>query len=120
MQKRAGFSKSQRLLNAADFSAVFDNAAFKVSNRYFLILAKTNDHDHGRLGLVVAKKHCKLAVDRNLIKRITRESFRRQQHHLQGIDAIVLARKGLENLSKQDIHQQLDQLWLKIHKKACR
>jgi len=118
MQKPTGFSKQQRLLNSTEFSAVFDNASIKVSNRYFLILAKANSLDHGRLGLVVAKKNCKLAVSRNLVKRITRESFRAQQHHLIGIDAIVLARKGLENLSNQDIHQQLDALWLKVQKKA--
>jgi len=118
MQKPAGFSKHQRLLTATQFSSVFDHPPFKASNRYFLILAKPNQLSVGRLGLVVAKKNCKLAVSRNLVKRITRESFRQQQHNLQGIDAIVLARKGLENLSNQDIHQQLDQLWLKIQKKA--
>ena len=118
MQKPAGFSKHQRLLKAAEFSAVFDNAVIKVSNRYFLILCKSNGLECGRLGLVVAKKHCKLAVSRNLVKRLVRESFRHHQQHLTGIDAIVLARKGLEQVSNQDVQQQLKQLWLKVEKKA--
>lgn len=119
MQQPVGFSKHQRLLKAAEFSAVFDNPSIKVSNRHFLILCKTNNTDHGRLGLIVAKKHYKLAVSRNLVKRLVRESFRQQQHHLQGIDAIVLARNGLEQISNQDILEQLKRLWQKVQKKAA-
>ena len=51
-----GFHKDSRLLNAADYKAVFDNAQYKVSCRHFLILAVSNEDGAKRLGMVIAKK----------------------------------------------------------------
>lgn len=115
------FGKHQRLLDAADFRAVFNDAQFRASHKHLLILAnfgcnkvKTN----GRLGLVVAKKNVRLAVERNRIKRLIRESFRLQQQHLKGINAIVLARRDLDQQSNQQIFEAINEQWLIIRKKA--
>jgi ribonuclease P protein component len=97
---------------------VFQQATVKVSHQYFLILANVNDCDHPRLGLVVGKKHCRLAVGRNRIKRHIRETFRHQQHHLPSIDAIVLPRSGADQLSDKDLHQLLDQQWQRLAKRS--
>lgn len=110
-------SKSQRLLNADDFKHVFSNPPLKASHRYCLILAKPNLLGYDRLGLVIAKKNIRLAVQRNRIKRLIRESFRHQSSNKQGIDAIVLARKGLDELDNASISQIVDQQWLRIRKK---
>ena len=66
----------------------------------------------------MAKKNVRLAVERNRIKRLIRESFRLQQHHLKGIDAIVLARRGLDQKSNQEIFEAVNKQWLTIRKKA--
>lgn len=73
---------------------------------------------HPRLGLVIAKKNIKLAVGRNRVKRLIRESFRSRQHQLPAIDAIVLARKGLDQLNNGDIDKILDKLWQKLQTKV--
>ncbi|WP_039916128.1 ribonuclease P protein component [Cellvibrio mixtus] len=112
------FSKSLRLLESGDFQRVFDDAPFRASHQHFLILARTNELDHPRLGLVIAKKHLRLAVERNRFKRLIRESFRTHQHTFSGIDVIVLSRKGLENLDNGTFTQQLNQQWQRILKKA--
>ena len=112
------FHKSQRLLNASDFKGVFDHTQYRVSHRYFLILAIPASAAAPRLGLVIAKKNIRLAVERNRIKRLIRESFRQQQHQLPAIDAIVLARKGLDKLSNHEIETTLKQLWQKTQKKV--
>ncbi len=110
-------SKSQRLLNASEFENVFSDHPFKASHRYCLILAKPNIIGHDRLGLVIAKKNIRLAVERNRIKRLIRESFRHQTSNNPGIDAIVLARKGLDKLDNATISQIVNQQWLRIQKK---
>ena len=110
-------SKSRRLLNTNDFSSVFYAPPLKSSHRYFLILAKPNNLGYNRLGLVIAKKNIRLAVQRNRIKRLMRESFRHQAPNNKGIDAIVLARKGLDTLDNAIISQILNQQWLDIRKK---
>jgi ribonuclease P protein component len=118
-QNTLSFPKTSRLLTAKHFEWVFSDASFRASNRYCLILARNNTLRIPRLGLVIAKKHIRLAVERNRIKRLIRETFRQQQHQLPGIDAIVLARKGLDQLENPDIHMMLNQLWQKIQKQTC-
>lgn len=112
------FPKSKRLLNSKEFEWVFADASIRASNQYCLILSRPNNHGGPRLGLIIAKKHIRLAVERNRIKRIIRESFRQQQHQLPAINAIVLARKGLDKLDSKEIRELLDLLWQKIRKKA--
>lgn len=105
------FTKRQRLLSAKDYSPVFAKADFKVSNKTLLILARKNSHGISRLGLVVSKKNVRLAVQRNRVKRVARESFRHQQHTIPAIDIVVLARRGLGDLSNGELHSELNRLW---------
>ena len=113
------FGKPLRLLCSSDFQAVFDDAPFRASHSLFLILARPNGLPHPRLGLVVAKKHLNLAVERNRIKRLVREHFRLQQSALSGMDMIVLSRKGLAQLSNSEFTQQLQQQLKRVTKKAA-
>ena len=114
------FGKNRRLLNSSDFTAVFNDAPFRASHPNFLILARPSATGEPRLGLIVAKKHVRHAVGRNQIKRISRESFRLQQHKLAAIDAIVLARRGADTLSRSELRQILDGLWKRVAKKAIK
>jgi ribonuclease P protein component len=112
------FGKSLRLLNSSDFQKVFDDAPFRASHQNFLILARSNTQTTPRLGLVIAKKHLRLAVERNRFKRLIRESFRTQQQSFAGLDVIVLSRKGLGDLSNETFSHQLNQQWIRIFKKV--
>ncbi len=113
-----GFTKALRLLNAADYTSVFDDAPIRASHPAFLILSRPNSLPHPRLGLIIAKKHVKKAHQRNAIKRIARESFRHQQHKLTSIDAIVLARRGADNFSAAELRKIFNGLWKRINKRA--
>lgn len=110
--------KKQKLLNKKEFSWVFDKATYKASNRHCLILARESQIEQSRVGLVIAKKHIKHAVQRNRVKRLIRESFRYNQHQLLKIDAIVLSRNGMADLDNAAIYKMLEQLWQKIQNKA--
>lgn len=118
---KLGFPKALRLLTPADFKQVFDAADLRVSNKELLILARANLLDRPRLGLVIAKKHIRLATQRNRIKRVVRESFRNQQQALadvSSIDAIVLARGGLDRLDNRALHDMMRQLWQQLQRKS--
>lgn len=122
------FGKNLRLLNASDFKAVFDDAPIRASHQHLLILSRTNtpgtdqdittQNETPRLGLVIAKKNVRLAVERNRIKRIARESFRLQQDKLPGVDAVVLARRGLDKLDSAELHKLFNKQWARVIKKA--
>jgi len=72
------------------------------------------------VGLVIAKKNIRLAHERNRTKRFIRETFRNKQHKLPAIDAIVLARRGIEKLSNKELSEILVNLWKRAAKKAAK
>lgn len=115
-----GFPKTSRLLNAADYKAVFSNAQFKVSCRHFLILAITNSRSSPRLGLVIAKKNVALAVQRNRIKRQLRNTFRHNTAFLDKLDLVVLARKDADKLDNKQLKNTIEALWQDLHDKVKR
>lgn len=113
----ASFKKQHRLLSSSDFKFVFDGAPIRVSHPCILVLAKPNQGQDPRLGLVIAKKHVKKAVSRNKIKRVVRESFRNTRKNLPEIDVIVLARQGADTLDTSDLLTILNGLWKRVNKK---
>lgn len=115
-----GFSKKLRLLGAADYQPVFKNARYKVSSQYLLILAVANSLSRPRLGLVIAKKNVAKAVQRNRVKRIFRESFRHNQRLLPALDIVILARSGLDSLSKELVNTNIERLWQELINKTRR
>ncbi len=117
MSTSLAFRKHQRLLNARDFKSVFDDAPFRASHQHLLLLSRSNQTDSARLGLVIAKKNIRHAVDRNRVKRLIRESFRQHQHQLAGLDVIVLARRGLDELDNPSIYKLLSKQWQRIIRK---
>lgn len=113
------FPRSARLLNAGDYKSVFDDATFRVSSRHALLLARHNETGCSRLGLVIAKKHVRRAVDRNRLKRRAREHFRR--HPLsRDCDLVFLARSGLHDLTADKLDALFIETWQKLEKQLCR
>ena len=109
------FQRHQRLLTPAQFKSVFDQTEGRVSHSAFLLLArKTQPEQDARLGLVVAKKHLKRAVDRNHFKRIVRTRFRLAQQHLAGLDIVVLARPGSRDIQGAELAAELDKYWPRL------
>ena len=111
-----GFGREKRLLTPRQFKTVFDSPSGKAPGKNVLLLARTNDLDHPRLGLVIGKKSVKLSVERNRLKRLIRDSFRHHQELLAGLDIVVVARKGLGDLDNPELHQQFGQLWTRLAK----
>ena len=107
------FKKTQRLLNASDYKQVFDYNGAKVANSSLLILAKPSVKYPSRLGLVVAKKNIPTAVQRNRIKRVARETFRKKQFQSRYGYSFYGA-KGADKLSAKKltaIMKSLGQSW---------
>lgn len=93
MQKRLNFNKEKRLLKKQSFSLVFNENTNRVFYKNFLVLIRKNDLSSPRIGMVIPKKIVRKAVDRNLLKRKIRESFRKNQLDLPKIDMIFLLTK---------------------------
>ena len=113
--RRARLQKRARLLKAGEFKRVFDKA-LRSSDQYFTVLARPNDLEYPRLGLAISKKKAKLAVTRNRLKRIIRESFRQMQHDLCRADFIVLVGPYSNTADNRRLIQSLQRHWQKLNK----
>jgi ribonuclease P protein component len=100
-----GFPASRRILNARDFDAVFKNNRYRVSTPEFLMLARRNQLEDKRLGMVVSKRITSLAVNRNHLKRLIREVFRRTE--IISLDIVVLTRTGVNLLQNSELIEVL-------------
>ena len=91
MKNGASYPRRYRLTKTDEFSSVF---GFRKALRspHFLLHWRTRsvaEAQYPRLGLVVAKKLLPRAVDRNLIRRLTREHFRLLRQGLPARDLIL-------------------------------
>jgi len=109
------FPRDNRLLNAKQYSRVFDKAN-KIHNKAFTLLVRKNDLGHARLGLVIAKKNIKQAYRRNYIKRQLREYFRQHVETFQSYDLVLLTRRDIASLTKTDIIAYRNKLFERFEK----
>ena len=107
------FKRESRLLTPVHFKGVFSDPV-RFSSQHFTLLTTKIPTENSRLGLTIAKKRVKLAVQRNRIKRITRESFRLNQQKLPNIDIVVMVKSGIDQLDNEQIRHQIEKLWRKI------
>ncbi|RMD69659.1 MAG: ribonuclease P protein component [Gammaproteobacteria bacterium] len=109
------FPPHLRLNQAADFERVFQGTC-KVEDEALLLLASPNGLDHPRLGLAISKRRLPRAVARNRLKRVIRESFRKHQSLLKGLDIVAVARKGIRTKNRAQIFEALERHWLTLSK----
>ena len=112
----ASLPKNAKLLNAADYNHVFDKPV-RSSDDYFTVLARPNKLSHARLGMAFSKKRVKLAVARNRLKRISRESFRLTKEKFNA-DFVILAGARCAKATNQQLFNSLEKHWQLLNKKC--
>ena len=75
--------------------------------------------NQSRLGLVVSKKNISKAVERNRVKRVIRESFRKNKTLIPNLDVVVLIRKGIDVLPNVVISSKMNSLWDALYAKSA-
>ncbi|MCY4156659.1 MAG: ribonuclease P protein component [Gammaproteobacteria bacterium] len=106
---RLEFPRRLRLLKAAQFLAVYQRGQ-RAAAGPLRVRMIANGREHGRLGLSVGLKAAGSAVARNRIRRQLRESFRRHQHHLAGLDIVVTVPR-INAVRKHGVGHALPKLW---------
>jgi ribonuclease P protein component len=104
-----GFSPAQRLLSSAEFARVFRSGR-RSSDPWFTVIAAPSPCPFARLGLAVARKVSRSAVQRNRIKRLVRESFRKHSAELPALDIVVMARPGAAECDNLRLATSIDAL----------
>jgi len=110
------FPRDARLLDGAAYAPVFKRNQ-RFGDRFWTILVhERDDGDAGdaRIGLAIAKKRARRAVDRNRLKRIARESFRHHRVALGSRHVVVMNRDAAAHASMSELRTGIDSLWRKI------
>ena len=111
--RAAGLPREARLRRAGDFAALRHTSG-RFGGRCFSVRYRLNDLGHPRLGLAISKRVSKRAVERNRIKRLVRESFRRARLELPPVDLMVMAREQAAGLPGTELLAELQLLWKKL------
>lgn len=90
----------------------------RFSDAYFSLSVLPNHESLPRLGLAISTRTFGSAVARNRIKRITRESFRLNQHALPPVDITVAARAAARGAAAGALRVSLDNFWISISKRC--
>ena len=109
----AGLPRDARLRRPGDFAALRTSSG-RAGGRCFHMRYRDNELGHARLGLAISKRVSKRAVERNRIKRLLRESFRRVRHQLPAVDVMVMAREQAAGVPGSQLLVEIDGLWKKL------
>ena len=107
--------KNHRLHNAKEFSSVIRFRCAESSN-FLQVFAKPNNLLYSRLGLIVAGKVERLAVKRNLVKRILRTVFSEHHKDFVGLDIVVRLRCPVTRGDSSRMKDEYKALLIKLHK----
>ena len=79
----------------------------------FRVWFRPNLQRGARLGMVVGKSTAPRAVDRNFVKRLIREEFRKEQERLSGLDVVVKLQKKPVKARAREMREELLALFSK-------
>ena len=91
---KEGLSRRHRFSGPGGFSAVMKGSR-KYRGRTAILHVVPGTTTNSRFGLAVAKRLARRAVDRNRIKRLAREVFRRHVVKTRGLDLVIALRRPL-------------------------
>jgi ribonuclease P protein component len=98
--------KEERLRRKGDFETIAKEGARK-HTKNFLVISRMNDQGYSRLGAVASKRVGK-AVERNRVKRLMREFFRRNKDRLPpSTDYIIVGKRGAQDLQYDQVAAEL-------------
>jgi ribonuclease P protein component len=106
----ARFTKAARLHHRQEFLRAQAQGK-RLHTRHFGVTLAPMAEGHSRLGLVVTRRLGK-AVQRNRVKRLLREFFRRHQNGLPAFDLVIMAKKGAQTLVYRQVEEELGRLLL--------
>ena len=90
------FRLNNKLTSPKEFDTVFEKKEVKISTPSLLILARRNNYNRNRLGMIVSKRSIPQSVQRNKIKRHIRETFRHLcTNKTKTMDIVVMTRRRI-------------------------
>jgi ribonuclease P protein component len=113
------FSRADRIKKRYEFRQV-QLSGRRIHTPHFLIVVQPNALHNTRLGITVTKK-VGSAVERNRIKRVVREVFRRNRSLFPpDHDVVFIAKRGSTTIDYDGLHTELRRAARKLRPEATR
>lgn len=109
----ARFPRQARLLLPREFDAVFQSGR-RERGRFFVCVIAAGTAETARVGFAVGKKHLPAAHDRNLVKRLARESFRLRRARMPLVDLVLSPTREVVRGDRLRLRQDLDALFDRV------
>lgn len=91
----------------------------RLHTRHFVLALGPALSETPQLGITISKKTAPHAVDRNRVKRLVREAFRRAAHALPpGVAIVFIAKRQATDLTQAEVDEQLARLLPTIRRAA--
>jgi ribonuclease P protein component len=103
----------RRMRRPAEFKRVYAGGK-RLGSEFFTVNVQANGARSARLGMSIAARILRRAVDRNRVRRLIRESFRVHQISLPALDVVIGARAGVLVADNAQLRCALEKLWQKI------
>jgi ribonuclease P protein component len=101
--------REERLRRKKDFEVIAKEGVRR-HTKNFVIISRKNDQGFSRVGAVASKRLGK-AVERNRVKRLMREFFRRNKDRLSpSTDYVIVGKKGAQDLPYAHVVDELSAL----------
>ena len=103
----------RRMRRPAEFKRVYAGGR-RLGSEHFTVNLQGNGATSARLGMSIAARILRRAVDRNRLRRLIRESFRVHQLQLPAVDIVIGVRAGVLAADNARLRSALERLWQKI------
>ncbi|HWL08610.1 MAG TPA: ribonuclease P protein component [Planctomicrobium sp.] len=117
--ERLTFPSHFRIRSGRDFERIYEIKQ-KASDPILLIFGGTNGLPHSRIGLSVSRRHGN-SVARHRLRRLLKEAFRLEQHHLpSGLDLILIPGRESRHATQEMFRESLVQLSRRLAKRLSK
>ena len=110
------FNRQHRIVDAESYKQLFQTGR-RIRHLGCTLIYKNNNKKYSRLGLAVSKKQIPKAFQRNLIKRLILEGFRKRKSHIISLDVVLVIYNKFKGMDKKESNEALNQLWMKLEHK---
>jgi ribonuclease P protein component len=112
--RKAGFSRRHRFAQRGSFGPVLRSSR-KIRGGLAVVHAVPGAAGVSRLGIALTRRLVPSSLDRNRVKRMIRETFRRHALRDAGLDCVVSLRERYDRAAAQELRAELAALFDQLH-----
>jgi ribonuclease P protein component len=117
--RREGYSRRHRFMAQGSFGAVLRGSR-KLRGRLAVIHVAPGRNENSRLGVALTRRLVPSSADRNRVKRLVRETFRRHGVKRVGLDCVVALRLRFDDVQIASMMAEIRSLFDQLCMEAVR